>query len=220
MSNQAYYNELSDWVSSHSATPKWQYRVPLLGEGGSCSIFNELDDTPFDLTAELHEQEKSLVPTLQAVVDWVKHKTQIDWFGIYLGRVNKSEDRVLTKLAYFGKPSRAEFPLSEDFAQISNNSKVGLTGEERVINDVESYVAQGGEYYTCDPKVKSELCWPILTPQVVDKNQQATYNESKILGIIDAECFKTNCFDDHTQAIFKAVCQLLSQVLTTSPQKS
>ena len=219
MLQQTYYDELKQWLISHEAKPLWQYHVPLLGEGGSCSIFDELDDVPFNLERELSEQEKAVVPTLQSIVDWVKHKTQIDWFGIYLSRVNSQEDKVLTKLAYFGKPSRAEFPLNEEFAQISNNSKVGLTGKERIINDVESYVTQGGEYYTCDPKVKSELCWPILTPDLVDKNQKATYKQGKILGIIDAECFKTNCFDEQTQAIFKAVCQLLSQVLTTSSQK-
>ena len=40
---------------------------------------------------------------------------------------------VLVKLAYVGRPSRAEFPLTKEFAEKSTNSTVGLTGRATVI---------------------------------------------------------------------------------------
>ena len=213
-----FYDELCNWLNSHKPEQTWHYPVPKLGEGGTCSLFGELDEKPFDLSQVLTQREQALVTKFQSIVDWVKVKTGVDWFGIYLKRETADGQRVLTKCSYFGAPSRAEFPVTEEFAQISNNSKVALTGEERVIHDVDAFRSQGGEYYTCDPKVKSELCWPILTADADDKNTYAPYTQGKILGIIDAECFKTHCFDEQTQAIFRAVCQLLSKLLTTPPQ--
>ena len=211
-------NELANWYQTHSFDVNWQYQVPLLGEGGTCSLFGEFEPEPFDLRINLSEAEQKLVPAAQAIVDWVRSKVAVDWFGVYLKRYNFQGEAVLTKLAYFGAPSRAEFPLSEEFAALSNNSKVGLTGEARVIHDVAAYRAAGGEYYTCDPKVQSELCWPILATDGKDKIQDGNYTQDKILGIIDAECFKTHCFDQQTQAVFKAACQLLSELFTTPPQ--
>ena len=35
--------------------------------------------------------------------------------------------------AYVGAPSRAEFPLTEEFARTSNNSTVGLSGKARAL---------------------------------------------------------------------------------------
>jgi putative methionine-R-sulfoxide reductase with GAF domain len=113
-------------------------------------------------------------------------------------------------MSYFGKPSRAEFPLTEAFSQLSNNVYVGLNGEKRTINNVEQYRQSGGEYYTCDPKVKSELCWPIIS----NKNNTSSTTKTEILGIIDAECFENDRFDETTQAIFHTACQFLSEHLT------
>ena len=101
---------------------------------------------------------------------------------------------VLVKLAYYGAASRAEFPLSSEFAKISNNSTVGLTGKAKVINDVAAYLGTGGEYYTCDPKVQAEACLPL-------------YNQSgKIIGIVDAEDFNKNVFTADAMALLVAVC--------------
>ena len=72
---------------------------------------------------------------------------------------------MLVKLSYFGAPSRAEFPLTDEFAAISNNSTVGLSGKARIINDVPAYLTKGGEYYTCDPKVLAEACIPLFDAQ-------------------------------------------------------
>ncbi len=212
--------QLNQWCNSHKPTLSLSYQVPMLGEGGTCSLFGELDDSPFDLMTELREHELSVVEQVQSVVDWVKHKTRVDWFGVYLSRENLRSEKVLTKLAYFGSHSRAEFPLSETFSKLSNNVSVGLTGQQKVINDVSDYRAQGGEYYTCDPKVQSELCLPIFEAnhnclQNGPNNYLAETSENpKIIGIIDAECFATNCFDEETQMIFSVVCAKLTEILT------
>lgn len=197
-----------------SAQPelRLEYQVPLLGEGGTCSLFGELDETPFNLNNELTEAELALLPKVQALTNWVQQNTQVDWFGVYLARNNKAGERVLTKLAYFGAPSRAEFPLTPEFAPLSNNTTVGLTGEKRLINSVAQYRAEGGEYYTCDPKVNSELCWPIFS----HKNPKSVQQEPEILGIIDAECFKEHQFDLEVQQQFEAVCAVLSNIMTTA----
>ena len=207
--------ELIDFLESHTPKLRLEYQVPLLGEGGTCSLFGELDPKPFTLPAVLSEKELEFVAKAQTIVDWVERKTDVDWFGIYLLRNSQTEDAVLTKLAYLGAPSRAEFPVNESFAQISNNSKVALTGEERVVNNVQEFVAQGGEYYTCDPKVKSELCWPILSTYEDNKNSTESNTDTEILGIIDAECFETDCFTPEVQEIFNTVCRVLSTLLSS-----
>lgn len=94
----------------------------------------------------------------------------------------------LVKLAYRGSPSRAEFPLTEDFALHSNNSRVGLTGRARVIQDVAEYVKSGGEYYTCDLSVQSEACLPLFGV------------DGAVCGIVDVETALPHFFTGHTLA--------------------
>src|SRR5690606_29711448 len=55
---QSWLVKLQHALSEHTDTElnnavQWQYQVPLLGEGGACSLFGELDDTPYDLSAIL-----------------------------------------------------------------------------------------------------------------------------------------------------------------------
>ncbi|MBU2225276.1 MAG: hypothetical protein KKB00_14700, partial [Gammaproteobacteria bacterium] len=105
---------------------------------------------------------------------------------------NPQGETVLVKLSYFGAPSRAEFPLTTEFAAISNNSTVGLSGKARIINDVPAYLQQGGEYYTCDPKVLAEACIPL-------------YDEAgQVVGIIDSEAFQTQLFEGDELALLIA----------------
>ena len=205
-----FYKELSDWCSQKQSKVRVKFQVPLLGEGGTCSLFGELDPVEFDLSSTLSVKELQLLPLLQNITDYLEQKSNVDWFGIYLKRTNQKGESVLTKMSYFGKASRAEFPLTKEFSTLSNNSYVGLTGEKRTINNVEQYRQSGGEYYTCDPKVKSELCWPIIS----NKNDTSANTQTEILGIIDAECFDNDRFDEKTLAIFEAACQFLSENLT------
>lgn len=181
----------------------WSYQVPELGEGGACSLFGQLADEPYDLTAILGQSEATTaaLSQLTAVVQNYQQSNDSDWFGIYQKRQNPEGETVLVKLAYFGAASRAEFPLTAEFAQISNNSTVGLTGKAKVINDVTAYLTAGGEYYTCDPKVLSEACLPLFN------------SKGELAGIIDAEAFKRQAY--HTEALVRlvAICLVLPELL-------
>jgi putative methionine-R-sulfoxide reductase with GAF domain len=181
----------------------WSYQVPELGEGGACSLFGQLADEPYDLAATLGQSEATAaaLSQLTAVVQNYQQSNDSDWFGIYQKRQNPQGETVLVKLAYFGAASRAEFPLTAEFAQISNNSTVGRTGQAKVINDVTAYLTTGGEYYTCDPKVLSEACLPLFN------------NKGELAGIIDAEAFKRQAY--HTAALVRlvAICLVLPELL-------
>lgn len=183
---------------------KYQYLVPELGEGGSCSLFGALQDDPYCLKEILtgHVGDNNyLLARLQQIVDYVIAETRADWFGIYQARVKSDGEQVLVKLAYFGEPSRAEFPLNKQFAEISNNVKVGLSGVSNIVNNVAEYIASGGEYYTCDPKVQSEVCMPIFNP------------EGDIVGITDTEAFSAEFFDQQKIAILAAANIVIASLL-------
>lgn len=194
-------------ASDKSDQELFSYPVPELGEGGSCSLFGQVADQPFDLTSVLgkpNEFSRKVLSKLHSVVDYVVAKTNLDWFGIYQTvKPANDENKRLVKLAYEGAISRSEYPLNDQYAQISNNVQVGLTGESKVINNVTEYVEQGGAYYTCDPKVKAEACLPIY-----DAN-------NNVIGIIDAEAFNDNFFDSRCIALLVASCVVISGLLST-----
>ncbi|CCQ12383.1 FIG00951979: hypothetical protein [Pseudoalteromonas luteoviolacea B = ATCC 29581] len=172
----------------------WSYRIPELGAGGACSLFGALQEAPFELTTVVVQNEASVnaLNRLQTIVEFIKKSTGVDWFGIYQARMTE-EGKQLAKLAYHGAESRPLFPLSSDFAKISNNVQVGLSGKARIIQDVEVYLTQGGEYYTCDPKVKAEVCLPLFD------------EKGSVIGIIDAESFTHEFFSPALLAYFVAV---------------
>jgi L-methionine (R)-S-oxide reductase len=181
----------------------WSYQVPELGEGGACSLFGQLAEQPYDLAVTLGQNAATTAALCQltAVVQYYQQHNDSDWFGIYQKRQNTAGETVLVKLAYFGAPSRAEFPLTAEFAQISNNSTVGLTGKAKVINDVTAYLTSGGEYYTCDPKVLAEACLPLFNSQ------------GEVAGIIDAEAFKRQAYHTEALVLLVALCLVLPELL-------
>ncbi|WP_404339021.1 GAF domain-containing protein [Pseudoalteromonas mariniglutinosa] len=181
---------------------RWQYQIPELGEGGACSLFGHLQEQPFKLTDYLHDSQVTAekLAKLQKIVDYVVLQSQVDWYGIYQVTATEQGPQLL-KLAYHGAPSRPLFPLTETFAKASNNVQVALTKQGRVINDVAAYLEQGGEYYTCDPKVKAETCLPLLD------------DKQNCLGIIDAEAFNNQFFDQQTLALLVACCIKIPQFL-------
>lgn len=169
----------------------YRYKVPKLSPDGSCSIGSELEDQPYDLSQvfEINSKNSLWLWRLNHLVSTLQQKTGVDWLGIY--KKIETSDGFLVKLAYFGAPSRAEFPLTEKFASHSNNSTVGLTGRAVLVQDVADYK---GPYYKCDAKVKSEFCCPIFD------------RDGKIIGIIDAESFTTKFFDDEKVRQIAKVC--------------
>lgn len=182
--------------------PRWRYRVPELGEGGACSLFGQLAEAPYDLAATLGGRtpaNRRLVAAAALVVDYYRRHSRSHWFGIYQARRDAAGAPTLVKLAYFGAESRAEFPLTEDFARGSNNSAVGLSGRGRVINDVAAFVAEGGGYYTCDPKVKAEACLPVFA------------RDGSVAGILDSEAFEAGFFAGEELALAVAVAVVLSE---------
>lgn len=195
---QTHWGALQTFIQTAPAPAiQWQYKVPELGEGGACSLFGQLSEEPYDLTAILGGQtaaNQQALTALSKIAAFYQQQSGLDWFGIYQARKNIAGEPVLVKLAYYGAASRAEFPLNSEFAKISNNSTVGLTGKAKVINDVAAYLGTGGEYYTCDPKVQAEACLPLFD------------QSGKIVGIVDAEDFHKNVFTTDALALLVAVC--------------
>lgn len=201
----AFREQLQQLPAVPAAELQWQYQVPELGEGGSCSLFGQLAAEPYDLAATLGGQTAeniALLSRITAIVRFYQTNSRSHWFGVYQARQNLQGEPVLVKLAYFGAQSRAEFPLTAEFAAISNNSTVGLSGKGRIINDVSAYLAQGGEYYTCDPKVQAEACLPLLSA------------DGAVLGIIDSEAFEQQIFAGKELALLCAVALELPQLLS------
>ncbi|MBS3798870.1 GAF domain-containing protein [Pseudoalteromonas sp. BDTF-M6] len=188
---EKYQALLTEYLATASAQVQWQYLIPELGEGGACSLFGHLQEEPFSLREHLDGGAEERLATLQAIVDFVVEQSGVDWFGIYQARDIDGQWQLL-KLAYYGAPSRPLFPITPEFAATSNNVQVASSGKARIINNVEDYVASGGEYYTCDPKVKAESCLPLYS------------QEGKVVGIVDAEAFSTDFFTPERIALLVA----------------
>lgn len=182
----------------------YRYQVPVLSEDGSCSLIDEMDPVLYDLSralggeSEPNTRKLKLLNILTTRADLV---TGADWVGIYQRRARPTGAEALIKLAYRGRPSRAEFPLTADFARGSTNSAVGLSGQARVIDDVTAYTAAGGGFYVCDDAVQSEICLPILD------------DAGKILGIIDAEAAPQGFFNPDRQAAIVALALVAPALL-------
>jgi|SRR6185369_9550279 len=174
-------------LSAEEVKKLYVYDVPKMSPDGSCSIIEEKADNPYNLaeTFDLNSDWESLkddpqtvrLLRLKKIVQKIFEQTEVEWFGIYRKEANLKGELVLVKESYAGIFSRAEFPLTKEFAKKSNNSTVGLSGRAIVIQDV---AAHSGAYYKCDGEVNSEFCLPILGL------------DNKIIGIIDAEAFAKN----------------------------
>jgi L-methionine (R)-S-oxide reductase len=183
----------------------YRYPVPMLSEDGSCSIIEELSPTPYDLAPILGGMSLDTTRKLRLLNHLVERAAAVtgsDWLGIYQRRVNGHGQEVLVKLAYRGRASRAEFPLTEEFARGSTNSTVGLTGEAKVIDDVVAYTSAGGGFYVCDTAVQSEACLPILSP-----------SGDRVIGILDAEAEPKSFFTPARLAVLAAACLMAPSLL-------
>ena len=121
----------------------YTYPVPMMTEDGTCSVVDQMAPVPYDLApilGGLSDQTTRRLALLERLVERAQETTGADWVGIYQRRRNSAGVEVLVKVAYVGRPSRAEFPLTHEFAQRSTNSTVGLTGRATVIDDVGKHV--------------------------------------------------------------------------------
>lgn len=182
----------------------YTYTVPMLTEDGSCSIVDQLAPVPYDLAAILGgrtEQTTRRLALLERLVERVQETTAADWVGIYQRRTNAEGLEVLVKVSYVGRASRAEFPLSREFAQRSTNSTVGLTGRATVIDDVSKHVEAGGGFYVCDDGVQSEACLPIIGA------------DRDVAGIVDVEAKPRAFFGAERLAVVAALAIVAAAVL-------
>src|SRR6187401_452911 len=156
---------MGEKVDVGDAASLYEYQVPMMTEDGTCSVVDQMAPVPYDLGSILggrSEQTTRRLALLERLVERTQETTGADWVGIYQRRTNAAGMPVLVKLAYVGRPSRAEFPLTTDFAERSTNSTVGLTGRATVIENVRQHVEAGGGFYVCDTGVQSEACLPIV----------------------------------------------------------
>ena len=182
----------------------YTYPVPMLTADGACSIVDQLAPVRYDLGAILGgrtEQTTRRLALLERLVERAQETTGADWLGIYQRRRSAEGNDVLVKLAYVGRPSRAEFPLDAQFAQRSTNSTVGLTARAAVIDDVSKHVEAGGGFYVCDDGVQSEACVPILG------------DDGAVAGIIDAEAKPRSFFGADRLAVLAAFALVAPPVL-------
>ena len=182
----------------------YTYRVPMLTADGACSVVDDLAPVPYDLTAILggrSEQTTRRLALLERLVERATETTGAEWIGIYQRRKNPAGVPVLVKVAYVGRPSRAEFPLTREFAERSTNSTVGLTGRATVIDDVSKHVEAGGGFYVCDEGVQSEACVPILD------------GARNVVGIVDAEAKPKGFFGAERLAVVAALALVAPAVL-------
>ena len=182
----------------------YSYSVPMMTPDGACSIVDEMAPVPYDLAAILggrSEQTTRRLALLERLVERTQETTGADWVGIYQRRANSAGVPVLVKVAYVGRPSRAEFPLTREFAERSTNSTVGLTGRSTVIDDVGKHVEAGGGFYVCDEGVQSEACVPILD------------GERQVIGIVDAEARPRAFFGAERLVVVAALAIVAAAVL-------
>ena len=182
----------------------YSYPVPRLTEDGTCSVVDELDPVPYDLAPILggrSEQATRRLALLERLVERAQETTGADWIGVYQRRASPAGGEVLVKLAYVGRPSRAEFPLTREFAERSTNSTVGLTGRATIIDDVGKHVEAGGGFYVCDDGVQAEACLPIVEP------------DGTVSGIVDAEAKPKGFFAPPRLAVLAALALVAQATL-------
>jgi putative methionine-R-sulfoxide reductase with GAF domain len=195
---------MSEKVAIGNPESLYTYRVPMLTEDGTCSVVDQLAPVPYDLGAILggrSERATRRLALLERLVERVQETTGADWVGVYQKRTNSAGIPVLVKLSYVGRPSRAEFPLTHEFAEKSTNSTVGLTGRATVIEDVSRHVEAGGGFYVCDDGVQSEACVPILD------------DAREVAGIVDVEAKPKGFFGADRLSVIAALALVTPAVL-------
>ncbi len=195
---------MSEKVAVGDDASLYVYQVPMLTADGACSIVDRLAPVPYDLAAILggrSEQTTRRLALLERLVERAQETTGSAWVGVYQRRMNSAGVPVLVKLAYVGRASRAEFPLTREFAAKSTNSTVGLTGRATVIDDVGKHVEAGGGFYVCDDGIQSEACVPILDEQ------------RDVIGIVDLEATQRGFFGADRLAVAAALALVAAAVL-------
>lgn len=125
---------------------------------------------------------------------------------------NRFREEQLLKVAYTGAPSRAIFPLTEEFSKISNNSFCAMNAYRTIIQNTDAYE---GPYYVCDVNVKSEYCAALFGSGQNNFNQPDEKDEEKIkdvTGLVDAEVWRVNAFTDEVVADLESLGSFAGQL--------
>ncbi|EFC40528.1 predicted protein [Naegleria gruberi] len=192
--------------SSVEETKLFQYSVPKKVQGGGFMCSRVMDEKPFDLFEQVFVkfmencEKRELaryVHLLYKLVNAIQQQVGCDWMGIY-----RNFEGCLYKMSYYGKYSRADFPIDEEHAKSSTNSFVALNRVVVTLDDVNSASDSGQPYYSCDVKVQSECCAPILDIQ-----------NGTTLGIIDAEAHNAHYFTLERRIFIVRACFLLGFIL-------
>jgi L-methionine (R)-S-oxide reductase len=173
-------------ATPHALSRLYSYPVPKLSADGTCTVGDELEPKPYDLADALGGRGMRSTLSLMVLsgfLERVLENVSVDWLGVYQARP-RGTGRSLVKLASRGAPSRAEFPLTDDFKARSTNVTVAMSGRAMVIADVQAHTRAGGAYYECSPTVRTEACLPILG------------SDGSVVGIVDAEHSTVGAFDD------------------------
>lgn len=202
-------------LSTVNVEKLFSYQVPELTADGCGRMDGTLAPEPYDLkkvfgyppvasNGDLRgKKETRQLFILDSVVERVIDDVGVNWLGFYQRRKGLCGKEALVKLAYRGMESRAEFPLTREFAQKSNNATVGMTGQGVVINDIERYLwEEGGPYYQCDGRTHSEVCLPVFSPSGED-----------VIGIIDAESYERNKFSEAEIAMLVGTSIAIDEIL-------
>jgi L-methionine (R)-S-oxide reductase len=173
-------------ATPHALSRLYSYPVPKLSADGTCSVGEALEPKPYDLAEPLGGRGMRSTLSLMVLggfLDRVLENITLDWLGVYQARP-RAAGHALVKLSARGSPSRAEFPLTEDFKARSTNVTVAMSGKAKVIADVLTHAKSGGAYYECSPSVRSEACLPLFSA------------DGKVVGIVDAEHSTVDAFDN------------------------
>ena len=187
------------------------FRQPVAGSASDsepAGWFDLREGTPL---APLEEGELRAHPEvarlarLQAVLDELAGGSAADRAGVYRATSRPGLGPVLVKEACRGRPSRAVFPLTEDFRARSNIVDSALGGRAVMVADVRAHVRAGRPYFEGDPEVRSELVVPVIL-------------EGKTLGVVDLESFTPGRFGPPalSQAIVLALLLVHARLLVAS----
>ncbi|KAL9642136.1 hypothetical protein ABK040_007141 [Willaertia magna] len=186
----------------------FKYDIPKRIQSDEFLCSKEKDEKPFNLLEQLfHISQKELftitnihlakkIYLLNKIINKLKTIIQSEWLGIY-----QNINNCLYKLCYYGKFSRADFPITEKHAKVSTNSFVGLNGCFVKWDNINS-LDLNDPYYTCDSRVESECCVPIYDKQNLN-----------VIGIIDSEAHSKSYFTIERQLMIIRSCYLLRYLL-------
>lgn len=178
----------------NSLAKLYQFKVPALGPNDAEGLY--------DLAEVLKGRSltsTTRLMTLDVLVAYCEESLEASRVGVYQARETQ-RGSALVKLAGRGVPSRAELPLTDEFAAKNQQSAAALSGRAKVVNDLPAWFVARGESPMGDPALKAEACLPVLS-------------EKGVIGLVDAAHVTTQWFTPQRLALFIALALELPSLL-------